>query len=100
MVQSKYQSTKKHRILNMNYEFEDYRKKPPKPMLGSWPMWIVPNMFVTDYLVKLVMFIFLIPALFGMVLTTTGLLLNFMLVDFIMFMSYKQKINNLWGNND
>ena len=42
----------------MNFEFEDYRKKPPKPMLGDFPMWIVPNIFVTDYLVKLVTFLF------------------------------------------
>ncbi len=89
-----------HRILNMNYEFEDYRKKPPKPMLGSFPFWEVPNILVTDYLVKIVAFLFLIPALFGMALTTTGLLINFLLVDFIMYKSYQSKINKLWGKDE
>jgi hypothetical protein len=84
----------------MHYEYEDYRKKPPKPMLGSWPLWIVPNIFVMDYLIKLAMFIFLIPALFGVALTTLGLFLNFCLVDFIMYMSYKSRINNLWGEDE
>ena len=84
----------------MDYEFEDYRKKPPKPMLGSFPLWIVPNIFVTDYLVKLVTFLFLLPALFGISLTTVGLFLNFMLVDFILYLSYKKQINRLWGNNE
>ena len=84
----------------MDYEFEDYRKKPPKPMLGSFPLWIVPNIFVTEYMVKLVAFLFLIPALFGVSLTVTGLFLNFMLVDFILYLSYKKQINRLWGNND
>ena len=84
----------------MDYEFEDYRKKPPKPMLGDYPLWIVPNIFVTDYLVKLVTFLFLLPALFGISLTTVGLFLNFMLVDFILYLSYKKQINRLWGNNE
>ncbi len=84
----------------MHYEYEDYRKKPPKPMLGSWPTWIVPQMFVMDYLVKVLLFLFLLPYLFGMVLTTMGLLLNFLLVDFIMYLSYKSRINNLWGEDE
>ena len=100
MEQSKLESTTHHRILNMDYEFEDYRKKPPKPMLGDFPLWIVPNIFVTDYLVKLVTFLFLLPALFGISLTIIGLFLNFMLVDFILYLSYKKQINRLWGNNE
>lgn len=84
----------------MDYEFEDYRKKPPKPMLGSFPLWIVPNILVTDYLVKIVAFLFLIPALFGMALTTTGLLINFLLVDFVLYKSYQSKINKLWGKDE
>ncbi len=84
----------------MQYEYEDYRKRPPKPMLGSWPLWIVPQMFVMDYLIKVVMFLFLLPYLFGLVLTTMGLLLNFLLVDFVLYLSYKSRINNLWGENE
>ena len=84
----------------MNYEFEDFRKRPPKPVLGSWPFFIVPNFMVFDYLVKIVLFIFLIPSLFGLVLTTLGLFLNFLVVDFIIYLSYKKQINRLWGNNE
>ncbi len=84
----------------MQYEYEDYRKPPPKPMLGSWPLWIVPQMFVMDYIIKVVMFLFLLPYLFGLVLTTMGLLLNFLLVDFVLYLSYKSRINNLWGKNE
>lgn len=78
----------------MDYEFKDYRK-PPKIFLGSWPFWIVPNFWVFDYIVKLVIFLVVIPMFFGVVLTSIGIFLNFLLVDFLV---YKQYSNNLDRN--
>lgn len=57
----------------------------------SWLFWSVPDSLVFDYLIKLGLFLIIIPMLFGVILTTTGLFLNFLLVDFLIYLQY----NNL-----
>ena len=81
----------------MQYEVEDFRKPPKKPELGDWPFFIVPGFLVVDYVVKILLFLFLLPALFGLSLTVVGLGTNYLLVDYFIYRSYKIKINNMWG---
>ena len=45
----------------MNYEFNDYRKPPEKPKLGSWPFWTVPEFYAFQYLIRLVLVLLIIP---------------------------------------
>lgn len=71
-----------------NYEFEDYRN-PNKPKLGSWPFWIVPEFYALSYLIRLAIFIVVIPYLFGVMLTPVGLLLNFLLIDYFIYRGIK-----------
>ena len=73
----------------MNYEVNDYRE-PQKPSLGSWPFWIVPELFVFGYLFRLILFLFVIPSLFGIQLTVMGLFVNFLVVDFIIYLALKK----------
>ena len=63
----------------MNYEVDDYRKPPPKPEMGEWPLFVVPKFLVVDYIFKMMFCLFGLPALFGFVLTVTGFGLNFLL---------------------
>ena len=72
----------------MNYEFEDYRNQQ-KPNLGSWPFWIVPEMFVLSYVIRLGIFLVLIPYLFGVVLSPLGLFLNFLFIDYLIYRGIK-----------
>ena len=71
-----------------NYEFEDYRN-PNKPKLGSWPFWIVPEFYALSYLIRLAIFIVVIPYLFGVMLTPMGLLLNFLIIDYFIYRGIK-----------
>jgi hypothetical protein len=57
-------------------EYEDFRPKPPKKDLGSWPFWSSPPELALDYIVKILLFLYLIPSLLGLSLTTTGLSIN------------------------
>ena len=71
-------------------EYQDFRPKPPKKDLGSWPFWSSPPELALDYIVKILLFLFLVPSLFGMSFTPMGLLINFLLVDFIIYTQYKR----------
>ena len=72
-----------------NYEYEDYRNHQ-RPSLGSWPFWTVPELFVFGYLFRLILFLFVIPSLFGIQLTVMGLFVNFLVVDFIIYLALKK----------
>ena len=72
----------------MNYEVNDYRE-PEKPKLGSWPFWQVPEFYILSYLIRLAIFIVVIPYLFGVMLTPMGLLLNFLLIDYFIYRGIK-----------
>ena len=64
----------------MNFEFEDYRKKGPPP---SYTEWSPIDPF--RYCMMQVLFLFVLPSLFGFSLTPIGLLFNVILIDFILY---------------
>lgn len=74
----------------MNWEVNDYRDKPPKPDLGSWPFWSVPGWYVPMYLVRVVFWVFVLPWLFGQSLTAWGTLITFLLIDYWIYWSMKK----------
>ncbi len=68
----------------MNWEFEDYRQHK-KPELGPWHTYIVPKIFVSDYLIKMFLWLWLLPFLIGFQITAIGLLFNTVLFDYIYY---------------
>ena len=76
----------------MNYEMIDYRK-PKKPQLGPWLTYSVPEKFALGYVWKLFFYTFLIPFVLGMTLTSIGLLLNFIIFDYIYYRYIKYSIS-------
>jgi len=62
--------------------------------LGSWPFWIAPAELGLDYLIKLVIFLIIVPMIFGIVYTPLGLLTNYLLIDFIIYLQYKGLTKN------
>tara|TARA_A200000113_G_C8674383_1_gene293400 strand:+ start:296 stop:490 length:195 start_codon:yes stop_codon:yes gene_type:complete len=56
---------------------------------NKWPFWVVPEAMIGDYFFKLILFLFGLPYLFGYFFTTQGLLINFALIDVIMYASYR-----------
>ena len=81
----------------MHYEYEDYRLKPPKPDLGPWLTYSIPEYFAIDYILKMFFILFLLPYLFGFVFTVMGFFLNTIFVDYILYWSYKRKIDQMWS---
>ena len=81
----------------MHYEYDDYRPKPPKPYIGPWLTYAVPDFFAIDYILKMFFIIFLLPYLFGFTFTVMGVALNIMIVDYILYLGYKRKVDNMWG---
>ena len=65
--------------------------------MGEWSLFVV-QVLGRDYIFKIMFCLFGLPALFGFVLTVTGFGLNFLLVDFFIYLSYKKKINEMWGD--
>ena len=67
----------------MNYEFEDYRKPKKEPELGPWTSYRVPRKFCFDYIVKFLLYLWILPWAFGIQLTVIGLLFNTVIYDYI-----------------
>ena len=57
----------------------------------NWPTWSVPTGMLPDYFFKLIFVFWFIPALFGMMFTPLGFFLNFLIVDYIIYIGYKMK---------
>lgn len=72
----------------MVHEFNDYRQPRP-PLVYGFPFWTVPNFLILDYIIKLGIFLLLIPAVLGFKLTVLGLLLNFLLIDYVVYRQYR-----------
>lgn len=73
----------------MNYEINDYRKKPEPP---GWLEWRVPSELGLDYIIKIFLFLFGIPfMLFGTVFTPFGMLVNIVIIDYFIYLGYKSK---------
>jgi hypothetical protein len=58
---------------------------------NSWIMWTVPEQLALDYVFKLALFLIIIPFLFGLHFTKLGLIVNIVLIDIIMYASYKKR---------
>jgi hypothetical protein len=76
-------------IQEMNYEFEDYRKKPKYPELGPWPFWQVPEHFHFGYVLRLLLFLFILPWIFGYTLTPSGMFFTFIIFDYVTYRGFK-----------
>ena len=84
----------------MNWEKEDYRKLPPRPYMGPWPTWTVPKEVGLDYILKIAFFLVGLPYLFGVMFTSTGLLFNFLIIDWIVYNGYKRRLDEVYGEDD
>ena len=67
-------------ILIMNYEFNDYRRKPPPPTFTEWTP-INP----LRYCMGQIFFLFVLPFLLGFSFAPIGLLFNVVLIDYIFY---------------
>ena len=99
MVQNKLVSTTQHRILNMQFEYEDYRKKPSNPWMGIWPRGKCP---VGPFRLhsKTRNLSCRCSYLFGLYFTALGLLTNFLLIDYFVYRSTNLKLIQMWGDKD
>lgn len=74
----------------MNFEVEDYRKKKPLKDPGPWLIWTVPESLALRYLFRIVVWIYIVPFLFlGIQVTSLGLLIQFLVVDYVSYLQYK-----------
>jgi len=64
----------------MDWEVQDFRKKPPPP---SWTEWTPTN--PGKYIAGIIFFLFVLPFLFGFSFTPMGLLSNCILIDYIFY---------------
>jgi len=77
----------------MNWEVEDFRNKPPLHDPGPWLTWIVPESLALRYVFRIALWIYVIPILlFGIQMTPLGLLIQFLVIDYVSYLQYK-KIN-------
>lgn len=71
------------------YEFNDYRQ-PKLNDPGPWLTWAVPSEFVLRYLLRLSIWLWLIPTLLlGITLAPVGLLIQFLVVDYFTWIQYR-----------
>lgn len=80
----------------MNYEFNDYRGKPPQEDIGSWPFYYIPQRFVGGWILKTIFFFWILPMLLwgGWFSSLSTLFLYFILYDVLEYSSLKQRIKN------
>jgi hypothetical protein len=57
----------------------------------KWPTWSLPKAMIPDYFFKLFLCFWLIPSLLGISFTMAGLLINYLLIDFIIYIGYKSR---------
>lgn len=71
----------------MQWEVNDYRKRPPTP---SWAEWQVPLTKKWDYIFKISFWCVLFPfILFGGIFAPPTLLFQVVLLDYFIYMAYK-----------
>lgn len=71
---------------------EMYNPRPPKkPNLGSWPFWSSPPELALDYCIKILIFLIVLPAFFGVAFTPIGLLFNYLFLDLLIYWQYKNR---------
>jgi len=71
---------------------EMHNPRPPrKPNLGSWPFWSSPPELALDYCIKILIFLIMLPAFFGVAFTPMGLLFNYLFLDLLIYWQYKNR---------
>jgi len=71
---------------------EMHNPRPPrKPNLGSWPFWSSPPELAPDYCIKILIFLIMLPAFFGVAFTPMGLLFNYLFLDLLIYWQYKNR---------
>ena len=74
----------------MNFEVENYRKKKPLKDPGPWLTWTIPESLAIRYLFRIVVWIYVVPfLLLGIQVTSLGLLIQFLVVDYVSYLQYK-----------
>ena len=74
----------------MNYEYEDYRNKKPLKDPGPWLTWVVPESLALRYLFRILVWIYVVPfLLLGIQVTSLGLIIQFLVVDYVSYLQYK-----------
>jgi len=68
----------------------------------TWLFWQVPDFRVKQYIIMMILVLFLLPAFFGIKYTSMGYLLNFLWADFILYSLYgaQDKIKNNKKDDD
>lgn len=74
----------------MNYEYEDFRKQEPLNDPGPWLTWQVPSEWSFRYVMRLAIWMWLIPTIFGFALAPLGFLIQFFVVDYFSYLQYKK----------
>ncbi|OUW32528.1 MAG: hypothetical protein CBD31_01760 [Flavobacteriaceae bacterium TMED171] len=64
----------------MDWEVQDFRKKPPPPKWSEWS-----PLLPVRYIVGMIFYLFVLPFLFGFNFTPMGLLFNCILIDYIFY---------------
>jgi len=79
----------------MNYEFNDYRKKPEED-IGKWPFYYIPERYVGGWVLKTLFFFVLLPLLLwgSWFSSLSTFFLYFLLYDVLEYSSLKQRIRN------
>ena len=70
----------------MNYEFNDYRRKPPPPTFTEWT-----PASPFRYCMGQIFLLFVLPWLLGFSFSPLGLLMNVVLVDYIFYKNALRK---------
>jgi len=80
----------------MNYEVDDFRRKPPQEDIGTWPFYYIPERFVGGWVLKTIFFFVFLPMLLwgGWFASSGTLFLYFILYDVLEYSSLKQRIKN------
>ena len=80
----------------MNWEVEDYRKRPPIENIGQWPVHYVPKRMVRGYVYKFIIFFYLIPMYFfgGWFGSLATFFLYFIVWDMLEYRIIKRRIRN------
>ncbi len=68
----------------------------------TWLFWQVPDFRGKQYIIMMILVLFLLPAFFGIKYTSMGYLLNFLWADFILYSLYgvQDKIKNNKKDDD
>jgi len=80
----------------MNYEFNDYRDKPPVEDIGKYPFYYIPERFVGGWILKTIFFFFGLPMLLwgSWFDSLSTFFLYFLVYDMLEYSSLKLRIKN------